>query len=115
MLFKYSIPVFSLFSSHSIGLISLVLVLSFWLIASILTKDILREYNKPALMTFISVTSMQVYFVFLKLKDPLFEYLKTQTREAETDELLDTKDVDIMDTINAITLTDVQYKIIVCF
>lgn len=72
--------------SKSIGLISLIIVISLWLISSILTKDILKEYNKPALMTFISVTSMQIYFVFLKFKDPLFEYLKMKTFQKDEEE-----------------------------
>lgn len=96
------------------GLISLIIVISFWLAASILTKDILREYNKPALLTFISATSMQVYFVFLKLKDPLFEYLETDKVliqvQVEIDEVetLDTKSVNITNVVDVITLTEVH-------
>lgn len=62
-------------SHQLIGLVSLVSVIGLWLIASILTRDILKDYNKPALMTFLSVVSMQIYFVFLKIKDPLHAYL----------------------------------------
>ena len=89
-MFKSFQSFFASFSSHSIGLISLIFVISFWLIASILTKDILVEYNKPALLTFISVTSMQVYFIFLWAKDPLFEYLESKY-EYENIEISSTK------------------------
>lgn len=71
-------------SSQIIGLISLITVISLWLLSSILTHDILKDYNKPVLMTFVSVASMQVYFVFLKVKDPLFVYLESKkTRNTE--------------------------------
>ena len=65
-------------SPQIIGLISLICVISLWLMASILTHDILKDYNKPVLMTFISVVSMQIYFVFLKVKDPLYNYLQSK-------------------------------------
>lgn len=66
-------------SHQVIGLLSLIGVISLWLTASILTHDILKEYNKPVLMTFLSVISMQIYFVFLKIKDPLHDYLEVNT------------------------------------
>ena len=65
-------------SSQITGLVSLVSVICLWLLSSILTQDILKDYNKPVLMTFVSVVSMQIYFVFLKVKDPLFTYLETK-------------------------------------
>ena len=68
-------------SPQIIGLISLICVISLWLTASILTHDILKDYNKPVLMTFVSVVSMQVYFIFLKVKDPLFNYLQSKSIE----------------------------------
>lgn len=67
-------------TSQLIGLVSLVSVISLWLLSSILTHDILKEYNKPVLMTFVSVASMQVYFVFLRVKDPLFAYLESKKK-----------------------------------
>jgi hypothetical protein len=69
-------------SPQIIGLISLVFVISLWLTASILTHDILKDYNKPVLMTFISVVSMQVYFIFLKVKDPLYNYIQSKLTES---------------------------------
>jgi hypothetical protein len=68
-------------SPQIIGLISLIAVISLWLTASILTHDILKDYNKPVLMTFISVASMQIYFVFLKIKDPLYNYLQSKSTD----------------------------------
>jgi hypothetical protein len=65
-------------SPQMIGLVSLIGVITLWLTSSILTHDILKEYNKPVLMSFVSVASMQVYFVFLKLKDPLYNYLESK-------------------------------------
>jgi hypothetical protein len=71
-------------SPQTIGLISLVIVISLWLTASILTHDILKDYNKPVLMTFISVVSMQVYFIFLKVKDPLYDYIQSKLTESNS-------------------------------
>lgn len=68
-------------SPQIIGLISLICVISLWLTASILTHDILKDYNKPVLMTFISVVSMQVFFIFLKVKDPLYIFLQSKSIE----------------------------------
>jgi hypothetical protein len=62
-------------SPQSIGLASLMGVITLWLGSSMLTQDILRSYNKPMLMTFLSVISMQAYFVFLKVRDPLQVYM----------------------------------------
>ncbi len=63
-------------SPQSIGLASLMGVITLWLGSSMLTQDILRSYNKPMLMTFLSVISMQAYFVFLKVRDPLQVYIQ---------------------------------------
>ena len=65
--------------SHLIGLISLIIVVLFWLLASILTQDILLQYNKPSLLAFLSVASMQVYFAFLAFEDPLQNYLEAES------------------------------------
>lgn len=65
-------------SPQTVGLASLIGVITLWLGSSMLTQDILRSYNKPMLMTFISVISMQSYFVFLKMKDPLIVYMNSQ-------------------------------------
>lgn len=62
-------------SPQGIGLYSLIAVITLWLASSMLTKDMLKYYDKPVLMTFASVTSMQVYFIFLKVKDPLKKYM----------------------------------------
>lgn len=66
-------------SSQTVGLISLIGVITLWLVSSMLTQDILRNYNKPLLMTFVSVISMQAYFVFLRVKDPLLAYLEAKS------------------------------------
>lgn len=65
--------------SHLIGLISLIIVVLLWLLASILTQDILLQYNKPSLLAFLSVASMQVYFAFLAFEDPLQNYLEAES------------------------------------
>ena len=65
--------------SHLINLISLIIVVLLWLLASILTQDILLQYNKPSLLAFLSVASMQVYFAFLAFEDPLQNYLEAES------------------------------------
>lgn len=84
-----------LFSAQFIGLVSSISVITLWLLASILTHDILKEYNKPVLMTYISVASMQIYFVFLKIEDPLFTYL-----EAKKEKQISEKNEDAIESIS---------------
>ena len=94
-----------------IGLISLIIVIFFWVLASILTQDILLQYNKPTLLAFLSVASMQVYFAFLAFEDPLQNYLEAESAYTKVKmedtlncllnsvENIDTKHPDALDTL----------------
>lgn len=60
-----------LFSTYTIGIISLILVVVFWVGSSFLTHDILEKYDKPFLMCYLTNLSFTLYFIFLFVEDPV--------------------------------------------
>lgn len=66
---------------YPIGIGSLVYVVISWVICNFIIDHILQTYNKPLFATFISCCSLQLFFIFLVIRDPFSPKKLLQDKE----------------------------------
>lgn len=72
--------------TYILGIISLIMVVVFWVGSSFITADILQTYPKPFFMCYLTNLTFIIYFIFWVIDDPVQSMMRRQSEQDTTEQ-----------------------------